>query len=40
MKTTETIINVEEALVQDAILLLMVTIRVARVIGWWGPEEG
>jgi hypothetical protein len=44
IETTEAIINVEEALVDDAILLLMVPVRVAlrmgRVVGWLAPKTG
>jgi hypothetical protein len=44
IETTKAIINVEEALVDDAILLLMVPVRVAlrigRAIGWLAPKAG
>jgi hypothetical protein len=44
IETTEKIINVVEALVYDAILLLMVPIRVALrmgcAIGWLVPKAG
>jgi hypothetical protein len=44
IETTKVIINVEEALVDDAILLLMVPVRVAlrigRAIGWLAPKAG
>jgi hypothetical protein len=42
IETTKMIINVEEALVDDAILLLMAPVRVAlrivRVVGWLAPK--
>jgi hypothetical protein len=44
IETTEVIINVEEALVDDAILLLMVPVRVALrivcAVGWLAPKMG
>jgi hypothetical protein len=44
IEAMEAIINVEEALVDDVILLLMVPVRVALrivcVVGWLAPKTG